>query len=327
MTPPVLSVENLVKHFPVRRGLFGTSKSVVRAVDGVSFDLAAGETLGLVGESGCGKSTLIRSLLGLTPLTSGVVRLDGKNITNIRGADFRRQRRELQIIFQDPYSALDPRQTVGSAIAEGLRVHNIVSKDQVRDEVRRLLTVVGLEVSSAERFPHAFSGGQRQRICIARALAVRPRVLMADEPVASLDVSVQAQIVNLLSDLREQYGLSYVFVSHDIRVVRQISRRIAVMYLGRLVELGTADDVCARPKHPYTEALLSAVPRIREDRQGARLLLEGDPPDPAQMPRGCAFHPRCRQVMDQCRQEEPVWTDLGGGQHFRCHLPKKQTNS
>ncbi len=293
MTAPLLSVRDLKMHFPVRTGLFGRATNVVRAVDGVSLDVHPGETLGIVGESGCGKTTLGRAILRLVEPTSGSIQFDGQDFRALKGSALRAMRRHLQIIFQDPFSSLNPRLTVGTTIKEGLLVHHIAEGAAADKRVAQLLDEVGMQAAYASRYPHEFSGGQRQRIGIARALAVEPRLIVCDEPVSALDVSVQAQVINLLRDLQKSRGLAYLFIAHDLSVVEHMANRVAVMYLGRFVELGAARDLYREPLMPYTQALLSAVPVPDPERKRMRIVLEGDPPSPANPPSGCVFHPRC----------------------------------
>jgi oligopeptide/dipeptide ABC transporter ATP-binding protein len=320
----LLAARDVVKHFPVRRPPFTRGPAEqVHAVDGVSIDVRAGETLGVVGESGCGKSTLGRSLVRLHDLTSGTVRFDGVDISTLSRKELRPHRRQMQMIFQDPYASLNPRKRVGQIVGEPLRVHGVARGEEIRTHVRELLDVVGLLPDHVDRYPHEFSGGQRQRIGVARALALRPRLIVADEPVSALDVSIQAQVVNLLDDLQDEFGLTYVFIAHDLGVVRHVSDRVAVMYLGVIVELGSAEDVCTRPRHRYTEALLSAVPMIdpERSRRRERIVLTGDVPSPVDPPAGCRFHPRCPHATEVCRLERPPMVDHGGGHLAACHHP------
>ncbi len=322
---PLLDVRDLRKHFPVRKGLFSRVVASVKAVDGVSFHLAPGETLGLVGESGCGKTTVGRSILRLIEPTGGSVRFDGQDVLAAGRDELRAMRRHMQIIFQDPYASLNPRMSVADIVGEGLRVHGLVSgRAQLQEAVRELLVKVRLDPSYVNRYPHEFSGGQRQRIGIARALSLRPRFIVCDEAVSALDVSIQAQIINLLMDLRDEFGLGYLFVAHDLSVVRHISHRVAVMYLGRIVETGATADLFAQPKHPYTNALLSAAPVADARRRKQRIILRGDVPSPKNPPPGCAFHTRCPAVMEICRSEAPPLRDVGGGHHYACHLPPER---
>lgn len=311
----LVEVKNLTKHFPAAH------KQVVRAVDGVSFIIQRGETLGLVGESGCGKTTVGRCLLRLIEPSAGEIRFDGRNLTEINRTELRGLRRRMQIIFQDPYSSLNPRMKVGQIIGEPLIVHKVGSKAGQREKVAELLRVVGLDPDYANRYPHQFSGGQRQRIGIARALALNPDFIVADEPVSALDVSVQAQVVNLLQDLQAQFGLTYLFISHGLAVVKHISSRVGVMYLGKLVELASADDIYAKPLHPYTQALLAAIPSPtpqvikREVKK-----LAGDPPTPLNPPPGCRFHTRCPHSIERCKIEEPKLAEIMPGHWAACHL-------
>ena len=322
MTQPLLSVRNLSKHFPVAGGFLNArATGPVKAVDGVSFDVAAGETLALVGESGCGKSTTGRMILRLTEPTAGAVVFDGADLAKLSGPALRRKRRSLQIVFQDPYASLSPRNRVEDIVAEPLDVHEPgLSRTDRRERVAELLRLVGLDASHLRRFPFEFSGGQRQRIAIARALSVRPRLIVADEPVSALDVSIQAQVVNLMQDLQERFGLSYVFVSHDLAVVRHIAHRVAVMYLGRLVEVADTAALFGAPHHPYSQALLSAAPVPDPERRRTRIVLRGDVPGPANAPPGCHFHPRCPIARGICRNERPETREVASGHWAACHF-------
>lgn len=320
----LLEVHDLKMHFPITRGIiFQRQVGAIKAVDGLDFTLFRGETLGLVGESGCGKSTTGRAILQLHRPTGGAVVFEGKDLTKTGGEDLRKMRRRMQMIFQDPYASLNPRMTVGSIIGEPLEVHNIGSGRKDRQErVQELLKTVGLNPYFVNRYPHEFSGGQRQRIGIARALAVNPAFIVCDEPISALDVSIQAQIINLLEDLQDELGLTYLFIAHDLSVVRHISDRIAVMYLGKIVELADRDELYANPKHPYTQALLSAVPIPDPQIEGQRrrIILEGDVPSPANPPKGCNFSTRCPRVMDVCRTQDPPFKDYGNGHYAACYL-------
>jgi oligopeptide transport system ATP-binding protein len=317
----LVQVRNLKMHFPITQGIVIQRKvGAIKAVDGISFDVLRGETLGLVGESGCGKSTTGRAILQLYRPTAGEVFFEGGNLTEMKGEALRRMRRRMQMIFQDPYASLNPRMTVGDIIGEPLLVHNIAKGKERRERVQELLRVVGLNPYFVNRYPHEFSGGQRQRIGVARALAVQPEFIICDEPISALDVSIQAQIINLLEDLQEEFNLTYLFIAHDLSVVRHISDRVAVMYLGKIVELTTRFELYDNPLHPYTQALLSAVPIpdpvVEEQRR--RIILEGDVPSPASPPVGCNFNTRCPVVMDICRQEDPEFVDVGDGHWVAC---------
>jgi peptide/nickel transport system ATP-binding protein len=326
MTEPLLEVRDLVKHYPIRRGLFGRENGQVRAVDGVSFDLRQGEVLGLVGESGCGKTTTGRCILRLIEPTSGTVRFDGQDITRLSRHDLRPLRRRMQVIFQDPYSSLNPRLTVGSMLGEALAIHGLARGAKARARVAELLELVGLSPDHARRYPHEFSGGQRQRIGVARALAVEPQLIVADEPVSALDVSIQAQIVNLLQELQRRMGLTYLFVAHDLSVVEHISDRVAVMVLGRIVELAGAEELYRAPRHPYTLSLLSAIPVPDPERRRSRIVLKGDVPSPAHRPAGCAFHPRCPMARERCLREEPRLREVTPGHVSACHFAEELTD-
>ncbi len=318
--PVLLEGVELVKHFPVRR----RSEERVHAVDGVSLEVRRGETLGVVGESGCGKSTLGRLLVRLREPTSGTIRFDGADITTLSRRGLRPFRREMQMIFQDPYASLNPRKRVSQIVGDPLRIHRSGSRGDVRRRVRDLLEVVGLSPDHVNRYPHEFSGGQRQRIGVARALALNPQLIVADEPVSALDVSIQAQVLNLLDDLQDDFGLTYVFIAHDLGVVRHVADRIAVMYLGVIVEVAPADELWDRPIHPYTEALLSAIPVIDDENGGGRrerIVLAGEVPSPIDPPSGCRFHPRCRYATEICREVRPPLVDHGGGHVAACHHP------
>lgn len=320
----LLRVENLKKYFPIMQGII-LSREVgsVKAVDGVSFDVRQGETLGLVGESGCGKSTTGRVILQLHRATTGSVTYDGRELTTMKGEELRRMRRKMQMIFQDPYASLNPRMTVGDIIGEPLIIHNVARGREVQERVEHLLKIVGLNPLFVNRYPHEFSGGQRQRIGVARALALQPDFIVCDEPISALDVSIQAQVVNLLEDLQHQFGLTYLFIAHDLSMVRHISNRVAVMYLGIIVELADRNELYTNPLHPYTKALLSAVPvpdpTVEEKRQ--RIILQGDVPSPIKPPSGCRFHTRCPVAQpDICQTQTPEWRDRGGGHWVYCHL-------
>ena len=308
--------------FPIRRGILQRHVGDVKAVDGLNFDIFPGETLGLVGESGCGKSTTGRAILQLYKPTGGTVQFEGKDIVAMKGEELRKMRRQMQMIFQDPYASLNPRMTVGSIVSEPMEVHNIGTEAERLERVKELLQVVGLNPYFINRYPHEFSGGQRQRIGVARALAVNPQFIVCDEPISALDVSIQAQVINLLEDLQQQFNLTYLFIAHDLSVVRHISDRIAVMYLGKIMELADRDELYRNPMHPYTQALLSAVPIpdpvIEEKRK--RIILEGDVPSPANPPKGCNFSTRCPKAMDVCRDQEPVFKDYGDGHFVACWL-------
>jgi oligopeptide transport system ATP-binding protein len=319
----LLKVNNLKMHFPLTQGIiFQRQVGAVKAVDDISFEVYAGETLGLVGESGCGKSTTGRAILQLYKPTAGEVIFQDKNLVELPGGEMRRMRRHLQMIFQDPYASLNPRMTVGSIISEPMQIHNLVPKNQRNQRVQELLETVGLNPYFANRYPHEFSGGQRQRIGVARALAANPEFIVADEPVSALDVSIQAQIINLMEELQAEFNLTYLFIAHDLSVVRHISDRVAVMYLGKFAELADRTELYDDPLHPYTKALMSAVPIpdpiIEKKRE--RIILTGDVPSPINPPSGCVFHTRCPYVMDVCRKVVPLFVDQGGGHYVACHL-------
>ncbi len=315
----ILKTESLKKHFPIRSGFFGGSSSSVKAVDGVSISVKRGETFGLVGESGCGKSTLGRTILRLFNPTDGRVFFRGEDVTEKSGSDLRLLRKHMQIIFQDPYSSLNPRMTVGSIVGEALSIHKIVGRSDRKDKTISILREVGLHEDAFSRYPHEFSGGQRQRIGVARALAVEPEFIVCDEPVSALDVSIQAQILNLLMDLQEKRDLTYLFISHDLRVVEHVADKVAVMYLGKLVEFADREELYRNPLHPYTIALLSAVPVPDPERKSSRVILEGDVPSPINPPPGCHFHPRCRYATDVCASKPPEFIEHGKGHLAACH--------
>jgi peptide/nickel transport system ATP-binding protein len=321
--PILLEARDLKKYFPIQRGFFRRVVGHIRAVDGVSFFIRQGETLGLVGESGCGKTTTGRLILRALQPTAGEVlfQRNGKmvNVFQIPKKEMKAFRREMQIIFQDPFSSLNPRMTVMDIVSEPLAIHGIARGSELKSQVRELLEAVGLKTQHMNRYPYAFSGGQRQRIGIARALALRPKLIVADEPVSALDVSIQAQTLNLLQDLQKEFGLTYLFIAHDLSVVEHVSDRVAVMYLGNLVELASADELYANPTHPYTEALLSAVPRTDPDHVSERIVLAGDVPSPADPPPGCKFHPRCHYAQEVCQVEVPTWREISDDHWVACH--------
>ncbi len=320
----ILEVRNLRKCFPIKKTFTGKVTQELIAVDDVSFKLMPGETLGIVGESGCGKTTLGRTILKLHESNGGQIIFEGQDITNLKSSQMREIRKKMQIIFQDPYSSLPPRSTVGGILSEPVEVHNIVPKSQIKDYVLDLMDKCGLRDYYYERYPHEFSGGQRQRICIARALSVNPKLVICDEPVSALDVSIQAQIINLLKKLQQDMNLTYLFISHDLSVVKFISDKIGVMYLGSMVEFGTKEDIFANPLHPYTQALFSAIPQPDPDLKMNRIILKGDIPSPANPPKGCRFHTRCPKAMDICSEVAPEYRDFGNGHCAACHLLNKE---
>lgn len=306
MNDVILDVKHLKKHFPVKQGLLMREVAQVKAVDDISLEIRRGETIGLVGESGCGKSTLGRALIRLYEPSSGAVTFNGRDFLNLKGEDLRRERRNMQMIFQDPYASLDPRMTVGQILSEPFEIHGILKSSEREAKVKSLLETVGLKASHINRYPHEFSGGQKQRICIARALALEPSLIICDEPVSALDVSIQAQILNLMKDLQKKFNLTYVFISHDLSVIEHICDRIAVMYLGKIVEIATREELFKNPQHPYTQALIQAIPRIGEGKRRIKKSLGGEVPSPLNPPSGCAFHPRCPHRMDICDKRVPT---------------------
>jgi oligopeptide/dipeptide ABC transporter ATP-binding protein len=319
--PPLLEARNVKKYFPIQRGVFGRTGGYVRAVDDVSLEIRQGETLGLVGESGCGKSTLGRVLLILQHPTAGEVRFEGRDLLALTKRELRAMRREMQIIFQDPFGSLDPRYTIGDIVAEPLEVHRIASGREKEDRVAELLTLVGLDPARRHRYPHEFSGGQRQRVSIARSIALHPKLIVADEPVSALDVSVQSQVINLLSDLQDRLGLTYLFIAHGLNVVRHISDRVGVMYMGKLVEVAPTDALFSAPFHHYTAALLAAIPVPDPHRRRTGMILQGDVPSPANPPSGCRFRTRCALVQARCAEEEPPLKEIAPGRQVACHFP------
>ncbi|MFU1797745.1 ABC transporter ATP-binding protein [Paenibacillus azoreducens] len=320
MNDTLLEVEHLKKYFPIRKGLWNKTVGQVKAVDDISFSVRRGETFGLVGESGCGKSTTGRSILRLIEPSGGNVRFEGREITELSAEDMRKQRRDMQIVFQDPFSSLDPRHSVQRILEEPLIVHGISSRKERQQRIAKLIEVVGLTRTHLHRYPHQFSGGQRQRIGIARALALQPKLIVADEPVSALDVSIQSQVINLLQDLQTEFKLTYIFIAHDLSVVKHICDRVAVMYLGRIVEIADKQRLYETPRHPYTQALLSAVPEPDPDLKRERIILQGEVPSPANAPVGCAFHTRCPQAMKICSEVRPQLLDTGDGHLTACHL-------
>jgi oligopeptide transport system ATP-binding protein len=319
-TRPLLEVKDLVKHYAVRGGVLRRQVGTVHAVDGISFSLGVGETLGLVGESGCGKSTVARTVLRLVEPTSGSIRLNGTEITPLSKSELRPVRRSMQIVFQDPFASLNPRMTAGDIVGEPLTVHGLASGDDKQARVAELFRQVGLRPDQMKNYPHQFSGGQRQRICIARALALGPSLIVCDEPVSALDVSIQAQVINLLIDLQRNHGFSYLFIAHDLAVVAHISHRVAVMYLGRIVEIADKAELFANPRHPYTQALLASVPVANPKMKRLKPQVDGDVPSPINPPSGCAFHTRCRYVMDRCKVDRPALVEAGAGHQVACWL-------
>jgi oligopeptide/dipeptide ABC transporter ATP-binding protein len=319
----LLEVKNLKVHFPVKPGMFSRAREFVKAVDDVSFAIEPGETLGLVGESGCGKTTLGRAIVRLVEPTAGSVLLNGEDITRMGGSELRARRRKFQMIFQDPYGSLNPRMTVEQIVGEALDIHQLTDSKSARQKrIVELLQAVGLDAVYAQRYPHEFSGGQRQRIGIARALAVEPELIICDEPVSALDVSVQAQIINLLQDLQQQRGIAYLFIAHDLAVVEHISRRVMVMYLGKIVETAEAKSIIREPRHPYTQALISAIPEVDPESKRRRIILPGDVPSPIHPPSGCPFHPRCPVAEARCQTEVPALREISSGHRTACHLAK-----
>jgi oligopeptide/dipeptide ABC transporter ATP-binding protein len=317
---PLLEVKRLKKHFPIKSGFFKKTKGYVKAVDGIDLQVFPGETLGIVGESGCGKSTTGRTILRLLEPTAGEVWFDGKDLARLSREEMRRMRKDLQMVFQDPYASLNPRMTIKQILMESLAVHNIGTREERLATIEEMIEIVGLRKEHLNRHPHDFSGGQRQRIGIARALVVKPKLIIADEPVSALDVSIQSQILNLLKDLKKEFNLTLMFISHDLSVVKHLCDRVAVMYLGRVVEIADKRTLFDNPSHPYTRALLSAVPVAKPRQKRERILLTGDLPSPANPPSGCTFHPRCPHATDLCKTKAPSLADIGGGQFVSCHL-------
>lgn len=319
-TAPLLEVNNLKKYFPIQSGLLQRTVGHVKAVDDLSFFVHEGETLGLVGESGCGKSTTGRMVVRLLDPTEGNIVFEGNDISNLSPKELRKYRREIQMVFQDPFASLNPRKTVGTLLEEPFVIHNLYTSKERREKVSELLDVVGLSPTYHDRYPHEFSGGQRQRIGIARALALRPKLIVADEPVSALDVSIQSQVLNLMSDLQEEFKLTYIFIAHDLSVVKHISQRVGVMYLGKMAELAPNEELYSNPLHPYTQSLLSAVPVPNPRAKRERIILKGDVPSPSNPPKGCVFHTRCPKAMDHCKTEIPVLREYGKGHFVSCHL-------
>ncbi|MGF7059359.1 ABC transporter ATP-binding protein [Brassicibacter mesophilus] len=321
---PLIEVKNLTKYFSIEKGVFFNKSNIIKAVDGVSFSIFEGETFGLVGESGCGKSTTGKLILRLLSATNGEVLLDGVNIQKYSDKEFRKLRKDLQIIFQDSSCALDPKMTIQDILAESLIIHKIVSRFEVSKEVNRLLELVGLSKFAARKFPHEFSGGQKQRIGIAKAIATRPKFILCDEPVSALDVSIQSQILNLMEDLQKEFNLTYLFIAHGLNVVKHVSDRVGVMYLGKIVEIGDVDSIYNRPEHPYSRALISAFPDPNPDANRERIILKGEVPSPINRPSGCAFHPRCPNCKDVCKINEPELVEVSPGHYVSCLLCRKE---
>jgi oligopeptide/dipeptide ABC transporter ATP-binding protein len=319
-TENLVEIRGLKVYFPVRAGILKRTVGVVKAVDGVDLDIRRGEILGLVGESGCGKTTVGRAILRLIPATAGTVRFDGKDLFALKPSELKPLRREMQLVFQDPYSSLDPRSKVGDIVGEGLRVHGVTDRQERHERVRKALEMVGLQEEHMRRFPHEFSGGQRQRIGIARALVLNPKFIVCDEPVSALDVSIQSQVLNLLKDLQQELDLTLLFIAHDMSVVEHLCDRVAVMYLGKIVEVAERDELFRNPQHPYTRALMSAIPVADPRAKRERIILQGDPPSPLRPPSGCRFHTRCPEAVEVCSQREPALVDLGQAHLCACHL-------
>ncbi len=316
----LVRIQNLVKYYPVKGGVFRREVAQVKAVDDVSFSISKGETLGLVGESGCGKTTVGHTMLRLLPQTRGSVEFDGVDVFSLKGAELKEMRRKMQIVFQDPYASLDPRLPIGESVAEGVRIHKLGNAQERREIVMENLHRVGLQSYHANRYPHEFSGGQRQRIGIARALALKPEFIVLDEPVSALDVSIQAQVLNILRNLQKELGLTYLFVAHNLAVIEHISDRVAVMYLGKIVEMAPRDELFSNPQHPYTKALMSAIPIPKPTQKRERVILEGDVPSPLNPPRGCRFHPRCPIAQERCSIKEPALREITPGHKIACHF-------
>ncbi|GAQ24593.1 ABC transporter ATP-binding protein [Tepidanaerobacter syntrophicus] len=316
----ILEVKDLKKYYPVETGIFGAAPVYLKAVDGVSFNVEKGKTLGIIGESGCGKSTVAKLLMNLERPTAGSIKFKGRDTANFNESEMKKLRKNMQMVFQDPYSSLDPKKTAGYIIQEPLIIHNVGTRAQQEQRVKELLKMVGLDYYHANRYPHEFSGGQRQRINIARAIALNPEIVICDEPVSALDVSIQAQVINLLKRLQEELGLAYIFISHDLSVVKYLSDKLAIMYLGKIVETGKSDDIYKNPMHPYTKALFSAIPPESPLEEKEKMILEGDVPSPLKPPSGCKFHTRCPYAMEKCSKEEPSLKQIGDGQQVSCHL-------